>query len=167
MVRFYSGADGLKTGFTDAALYTMAVTAKRNNMRLIGIILGEKEGKVRNQEAMELLDYGFDNYKVDLLKSKNEVIDTINIEKGDKDKANVLLKDDLIILSKKSDKSINYDYQVDINYIKLPLNKGDIVGKIKLIDNSKVIEEKDLIIDDSINKISYLKYLFGKLKRIF
>ena len=46
LVRFYEGADGLKTGFTDNALYTMAVTAKRDNMRLIANVLGEKEGKV-------------------------------------------------------------------------------------------------------------------------
>ena len=69
LIRFYEGADGLKTGFTDDALYTMAVTAKRDNMRLIAIVLGESEGKVRNNETMELLNYGFDNYKVKTIKT--------------------------------------------------------------------------------------------------
>ena len=48
LVRFYEGADGLKTGFTDNAGYCMAVTAKRDTMRLIAIVLGEESGKVRN-----------------------------------------------------------------------------------------------------------------------
>ena len=167
LVRFYEGADGLKTGFTDDALYTMAVTAKRDNLRLIGIILGEKEGKVRNQEAMELLDYGFDNYKVDVLKKENEVVDTIDIEKGDKNKVDIVLKEDLIVLSKKIDKSINYDYEIDLNEIKLPLKKKDTVGKIKLLNNGKVIKENDLAVNDDVNKIGYFKYIFKRLKEIF
>ena len=64
LVRLYDGADGLKTGFTDNAGYCMAVTAKRGNMRLLAITLGEKSGKVRNNETMKLLDYGFNNYKI-------------------------------------------------------------------------------------------------------
>ena len=40
----------------------MAVTAKRNGMRLLAIVLGESNGKIRNQETAELLDYGFNLY---------------------------------------------------------------------------------------------------------
>ena len=61
LIRFYDGADGLKTGHTDNAGYCLAATAKRNDLRLIAIVLGEKDSKVRNSETMSLLDYGF-NY---------------------------------------------------------------------------------------------------------
>ena len=61
LIRFYDGADGLKTGHTDDAGYCLAVTAKKYGLRLIGIVLGEKESKIRNNEAMKLLDYGFNN----------------------------------------------------------------------------------------------------------
>ena len=66
LVRFYEGADGLKTGFTDDAGYTMVTTAKRNNMRLIAVALGETVSKVRNEEITNLLDYGFNAYKVNI-----------------------------------------------------------------------------------------------------
>ena len=56
LIKTYKGADGLKTGMTDNAGYCMAVTAKRNGMRILAIVLGEKEGKVRNKETMNLLD---------------------------------------------------------------------------------------------------------------
>ena len=163
LLRFYEGVDGLKTGFTDDALYTIAVTAKKDNMRLIAIVLGESEGKVRNSETMELLNYGYENYKLDLLKPKDEVIDTIKIDKANINKINVYLKDDLSIISKKINKDIKYDYKVNIDNISLPLKSGNKVGTIDLINNNKVIKSNDLIVKDDIYKINYFKYLIDKI----
>ena len=101
LIRFYEGADGLKTGFTDNAGYCMAVTAKRDDMRLIAVVLGEETGKERNEETSELLDYGFNMYKVDLVKSKDEIITDIKIDKGDKEKISLSAKEDLLVLKKK------------------------------------------------------------------
>lgn len=166
LVRFYSGADGLKTGFTDSAGYTMAVTAERDNMRLIAIVLGESSGKARNQEATDLLDYGFNTYKVDLLNKKNEVVKELEIEKGNKSRVNAILKHDVSILRKKSDAGINYDTSVKINDIKLPLKKGDVVGKLEVLDNGNVIKSEDLIIDEDVSKINYFKHLYNSFKNI-
>ena len=166
LVRFYSGADGLKTGFTDAAGYTMAVTAERDNMRLIAIVLGETSGKARNQDATDLLDYGFNTYKVDLLNKKNEVVKELEIEKGNKSKVNAILKHDVSILRKKSDAGINYDTSVKINDIKLPLKKGDVVGNLEVLDNGNVIKSEDLIIDEDVSKINYFKHLYNSFKNI-
>ena len=165
-MRFYSGADGLKTGFTDAAGYTMAVTAERDNMRLIAIVLGETSGKARNQDATDLLDYGFNTYKVDLLNKKNEVVKELEIEKGNKSKVNAILKNDVSILRKKSDAGINYDTSVKINDIKLPLKKGDVVGKLEVLDNGNVIKSENLIIDEDVSKINYFKHLYNSFKNI-
>lgn len=163
LIRFYEGADGLKTGFTDDALYTIAATAKKDNMRLIAIVLGEKEGSVRNTETMELLNYGFDNYKVEIVKKKGELIDTIKLDKCNEKETNVYLKEDLSYITKKSDGNKKYNYIVNINKIELPMKKGDKIGTIDLIDkNKKIIKSEDLIIKEDIYKINYLKYLFNK-----
>lgn len=167
LVRFYEGADGLKTGFTDDAMYTMAVTAKRDNMRLIAIVLGEKESKVRNSETMELLDYGFDNYKLDLIKEQGDVVKTINIDKANLDKIDIKTKDDLSVLSKKFEKSIKYDFDIKLNDITLPIKKGDVVGKIDLLYNDKVIKSSDLIVDVDVGKINYFKYIYNEIKSLF
>lgn len=161
LVRFYEGCDGLKTGFTDNAKYTMAVTAKRNNMRLIAIVLGEDVSKVRNQETSDLLDYGFGNYKLNLIKSGGEVIDVVDVSKADVEKVNIVLKNDLSVLQKKTDKNINYDYKVTINELTIPLSKGDVVGKIDLINNNKVVKSSDLIVLEDVHKINYLEYLLN------
>lgn len=161
LVRFYEGCDGLKTGFTDNAKYTMAVTAKRDNMRLIAIVLGEDVSKVRNQETSDLLDYGFGNYKLNLIKSGGEVIDVVDVSKADVEKVNIVLKNDLSVLQKKTDKNINYDYKVTINELTIPLSKGDVVGKIDLINNNKVVKSSDLIVLEDVHKIYYLEYLLN------
>ena len=167
LVRFYEGADGLKTGFTDDAGYTMAVTAKRNNMRLIAIVLGEKESKVRNNETIDLLNFGFDNFKVELLKNKGEVIETVEIERGTKDKIELVTKDDLSILTKKSNPNVNYTYNVFIDNFKLPVKKGDVIGKIELIDKNKIVKNIDLISNDTVNKIGIFKFLFSYFTSVF
>ena len=167
LVRFYNGVDGLKTGFTDNAKYTMAATAKRGNLRLIAIVLGEKSGKVRNSEATELLDYGFDNYKLDMIKKKNDIVEYITLDKSDVDRIPIVLQDDLSVLSKKSSPSINYDLEIKLDDIKLPINKNDKVGMMNLVSNGKVIKSSNLIARDEAKKVSFFKYLFNNFINIF
>ena len=142
-------------------------TAKRNNMRLIAIVLGEKESKVRNNETIDLLNFGFDNFKVELLKNKGEVIETVEIERGTKDKIELVTKDDLSILTKKSNPNVNYTYNVVIDNFKLPVKKGDVIGKIELIDKNKIVKNIDLISNDTVNKIGIFKFLFSYFTSVF
>lgn len=166
LIRFYDGADGLKTGFTDDAGYCMAVTAKRDGMRLIAVVLGEDNGSVRNEETSQLLDYGFNMYKVDIVKNKNDVIIEINIEKGTKDKINAVVDEDLLVLKKKSEISKQYDIETKVNEIKLPINEGDIVGKVLIKDGNKVVKQSNLIASETVNKLGYFKTILKTIKDI-
>ena len=166
LVRFYDGADGLKTGFTDAAKYCMAVTAKRDNMRLIAIVLGEDSGKVRNKETMELLDYGFNLYKVDLIKTKDDKVDSIKIDKANKKEISIYPKEDITILGKKSDVSLNYDIEVKVNDVNLPVKKNSVVGKIIIKSGNKNIMEVDAIVKEDINKMGFLQMYGNMLKKL-
>lgn len=158
LINFYDGADGLKTGHTDAAGYCLAATAVRNNLRLIGIVLGEDNSKVRNQEMMKLLDYGFNNTKLKCLMKKNDVVDKINIEKGSINSSDVVLKEDFCILEEKNDKR-KYSYEIKYNDYKLPLKKGDVIGKIIVKDSSGSLGEEDIIINHNVGKIKIVKYV--------
>lgn len=159
LVRFYEGADGLKTGHTDAAKYCLAATAKKNDMRLIAIVLGEEVSKVRNSETMTLLDYGFNTYQVQIIKKKNEIVKTENIEKASTKKIEYVPVTDIGILSKKGDTKKKYSYDIKITKNKLPLTKGEIVGKIKIKDGNTVVGEKDITVKKSTKKLSYLTLL--------
>ncbi len=164
LVRLYDGADGLKTGFTDAAGYCMAVTAKRNGMRLIAIVLGEPKGSIRNEETSELLDYGFNNYKVMNLKEKDSIIDNIKFDKSTKDNVNIYLKDDASVLMKQSDNTTGFDTETRLNQVKLPLKSGDIVGQLLIKKNDEVIDEIDLIVKDDVQDKSWFQLFIEVLR---
>lgn len=144
----------------------MAVTAKRDEMRLIAVVLGEETGSVRNEETSVLLDYGFNMYKVDIVKNKNDIITEINIEKGTKDKINAVVEEDLLVLKKKSEISKQYDIETKLNEIKLPVNEGDIVGKVLVKDGNKVIKQSNLIASASVNKLGYFRTILETLQDI-
>ena len=159
LVRFYEGADGLKTGHTDAAKYCLAATAKKNDMRLIAIVLGEEVSKVRNSETMALLDYGFNTYGLQIAKKKNETVKTERVEKASTKKIEYIPIYDIGILSKKSDTKKKYSYDIKITKKNLPLIKGVVVGKIKIKDGNNVVGEGNLTVKKSTKKLSYLVLL--------
>ena len=84
LVRFYEGLDGLKTGFTNEAGYCLTFTAKKNNIRLLGVVMGEPESTTRNAEVKEMLDYGFAQYEVETMLSTKSILDTKEVDKGKK-----------------------------------------------------------------------------------
>lgn len=166
LVRFYDGADGLKTGFTDNAGYTMAVTAKRNDMRLIAIVLGEAVSKVRNQETTSLLDYGFNLYKVQVIKKQGDVIKTVDLNKATKSKVDVVLDRDITVLSKKSDTEKSYTEKVNINEVKLPLKENQVIGNIEIYDGTNKIGSYPLVVNEAVKKKNIWKLFLDNLKDI-
>ena len=162
LVRFYEGADGLKTGHTDAAKYCLAATAKRDDLRLIAIVLGEENSQTRNSETMSLLDYGFNNYKIEILKTTDDIVKEISLDKATSSKISLVPLNDIAILSKKSADTKKYTYDIKVTNNNLPLKIGDEVGKIivKDSDNNKVKEEV-LTVTENVDKLNFLE-LFGK-----
>lgn len=161
LVRFYEGADGLKTGHTDAAKYCLAATAKKNNLRLIAIVLGEENSKVRNSETMNLLDYGFNNYKIKILKKKNDILKKVKIDKATQNHIEITPLNDVAILSKKNEEDKKYTYDIKLDKLNLPLKKGTTVGKIIIKNDNKKIKEESLTVKQDINPLSFIK-LFKK-----
>ena len=164
LVSLYDGTDGLKTGHTDNAGYCLAATTKRDDLRLIAIVLGEDDSKVRNKETMELLDYGFNNVKLKKLKDKGEVVDKISLSKSNLKSLDVVLKDNLTVLEDIGDNN-KYTYKVVLNNINLPILKNSVVGKINVLLNNKIVSSGDLIVLDNANKLSlpdlYISNLFN------
>lgn len=167
LVRFYEGADGLKTGHTDAAQYCLAATAKRKGVRLIGIVLGVPNSKVRNTQAMQLLDYGFNNVKQRVLKKSGEVVSTLKLDKADISEIQVKLKDDLIVVENLDGEEHKYTYDIVIDDVKLPIQANTVVGKIKVKEGKNVVSTMDLIVDKKVEKLSYLDLLLNSLLNIF
>lgn len=167
LIRFYEGATGLKTGSTSKALFNLSATATRNDLELIAVVMKAPTSKIRQQEASQLLDYGFANYSNIALAKEGEVIKNIRVIKGVKENVDAVIKNNVDILCKKGEeKSItkNINLKEEIN---APLKKGDVIGKVEYIKDKKVVKEANIICSETIEKITVLDMYKKMLKRLF
>lgn len=167
LLKSYKGVDGLKTGMTDNAGYCMAVTAKKDNMRILAIVLGEKEGKVRNMETANLLDYGFNNYEVIKIKEKNDIVGEITFDKSIPNKIDITLDEDILVMKRKDDNKKEYKSEVKLDNITLPINIGDVIGKLLIKDDNEVIKEVILKSNTSMKKRGFFNLWGSVLKSLF
>ena len=164
LLKSCKGVDGLKTGMTDLAGYTMAVTAKRGDMRLLAVVLGEKEGKVRNKETADLLEYGFNNYEVTTIKKQGDIVGEITVDKANPDKVQAKVEKNITILRKKGEPVKDYKSEVKLLDIKLPIKKGDIIGSLLIKDDNKVLKQVNLISNSDMKKRHFLDLWYSILK---
>lgn len=153
LVRFYDGVDGLKTGFTKNAGYCLTATGKKNNLRLISVVMGEESIEKRSSDTVKLLNYGFNTFKVNLIKNKSEILGKVNVQKGKKENVDVVLVNDLIELLNASDKPSNYKFKILVDKITAPVKKGDVIGKVKVLnDNGILISQVVITVNDNVLK---------------
>ena len=153
LVRFYDGVDGLKTGFTKNAGYCLTATGKKNNLRLISVVMGEESIEKRSSDTVKLLNYGFNTFKVNLIKNKSEILGKVNVQKGKKENVDVVLVNDLIELLNASDKPSNYKFKILVDKITAPVKKGDVIGKVKVLnDNDILISQVDITVNENVLK---------------
>ena len=166
LVRFYEGVDGLKTGYTKEAGYCLAATIEKDGMRVIAVVMGEPDSKMRSKEVSEMLDYAFAQYKVEnLLKKKS--LGKYEVEGGNRTSVEVIPKMDATVLRKKSEKGGNAKFEVKLNSLKAPLKKGEVVGKLKIKENGKIIRTVDLLTKEAIKKANIIELYLRHLKDIF
>ncbi len=166
LVRFYDGVDGLKTGYTKTAGYCLVATAKKNNMRILAIVLDEPSSELRNKEASEMLDYAYAQYELGTAINTDKVLKKAKVEKGYKDEVEIVPSKKVTFLKNKMDEDPKIDLTIDLNNIKAPIKKGDKVGTMKVrINNSYEVVE--LTVNEDINKITFFQLLTRKFKLIF
>lgn len=163
LLKSYEGADGLKTGYTKEAGYCIVSTAKRNGLRLIAVVLKEKEPKVRNQEVSTLLDYGFSLYENVTLYKKGEIVDKVKIENAKEKEVDIICQKDIVYVKDKSqDEKITHQ----INYVQLvpPIKKGEIVGHFLLMKDNVNIASYELTVAKDIKALTFAEKMYGYLR---
>ena len=167
LVRFYDGVDGLKTGFTKNAGYCLTATAKKNNFRLISVVMGEDTTESRSKDTINMLNYGFNTFKINTIKTKDEILGRVRVEGGKKDYVNLVLTKNATELLKITDKKEKYSFKLKVNTITAPVKKGDIVGSSEIIDkDGNIVDEVELTINENIYKANLKDYLLKNLKTI-
>lgn len=165
LVRFYPGVDGLKTGFTDNAGYCLTATASKNSIRFITVLMGEPSSDLRSKETTELLNYAFNNYKLNTIIDNNQELGKIYVEKGDKDLVPIVVKQPITEVEEISSNKKNYSFNIKTNKVKAPLKQGDVVGTVEIKDEEGlIVREEQLTIKEDIKKISFIKLFINNFK---
>ena len=166
LVRFYNGVDGLKTGYTDEAGYCLTATINKDNMRVIAVVMGEPTSNVRNDEVSNLIDYGYNLYQREIYLTKEEVLDTVPIEKGNDKTVNIVTIEDASIINKKGHKIGEITYELDIKNIKAPIKKGEVVGSVIIKEDGKEIIKTNVTVNETVEKASFITLFLRNLNEI-
>ena len=165
LVRFYNGMDGLKTGFTDKAKYCLTGTMKKNDMRLISVVMGANEKEDRNEDTIAMMEYGFSVYGIKNILKSDKSLGEIYVNNANPRNIKYYASEDINVLVDKNTEEIKYDLKKEFNNIKVPLKKGDVIGKIYLNYNGKIYEY-NLVVKENIKKSGYFKMLYNNFKDI-
>lgn len=150
-MKYYNGLDGLKTGFTSNAGYCLTATANRNGMRLISVVMKEATTQTRSNDTIELLNYGFTNYKVKTIVDTKKNLGTIKILGGKKEYVKIKLISDATNLESINDTK-KYTYNIVTKDIKAPIKIGEKVGYLEIIEEGKTISKHDITVTESVKK---------------
>lgn len=156
LVKYYPGCDCGKTGFTDEAGYCLSASAKRNDMRLISVVMGAKTASDRFSTSASLLNYGFANFKNVKVVDMTNSISTGKKLKGMKDLMLCNAENDLYLVQKTGTTDNDYEVQTIFNDFAKVINKGDVVGKICVKKGDKVLCEANLVASEDYKSPTFI-----------
>lgn len=166
LVRFYDGVDGLKTGYTKEAGYCLTATAKKNNMRVIAVVMGEPDSQTRNKEVSEMLDYVFAQYEVEEILSKDSVLDEVKVSKGKQESIEIIPTEEITFLNKKTEPKKNATFELNVGTLFAPLKVGDKVGTITIKEDN-FERTINVTVKENVDKANIFEFYLKNIKDIF
>ena len=167
LLTWYRGADGLKTGWTEAAGYCLAATAVQSNVRMISVIMGADTWKVRNAEAARLLDYGFANYTSVELAAKEKPVGTIGVARGKEPKVAVVPQALFGVSVRKGEQGkVKTEVRLP-KRVEAPVAAGQVVGEMVALVDGKEVAKVRLVAATEVPKASLWDTMRYTMKRVF
>lgn len=150
LVRFSPYVDGLKTGYTKEAKYCLALTAKKDGMRVISVIMGADSAKERNAMSMRLIDYAFSHFETEKIFEKGETVGQFKHMKTKKYAYDLKTSEPISLLKKKGEKDVAYTTEIKLFDKPLPIKKNEAVGMIVIRTNDETVYESPLYASEEI-----------------
>lgn len=137
--------DGIKTGHTDKAGYCLVSSSVKDNMRLIGVLMGSPNDSVRADASQRLLNFGYRFYETTRLYQPKQSISDVQVWQGNKDKIAVGVANDVYItIPRGTYKQLNINVETN-PYLTAPIKQGDNLGKVVIKLNDNIITEQPVI----------------------
>lgn len=167
LLKQYAGVDGLKTGFTSEALSCITVTAKRKNLRLVAVVMGEPNSKVRNEEVKHMLDYGFSQYAQGLLYAKGTKLQSYTMENGKPSTVHLVTLQDLEYAFEKGSEPKEAKKEIKITKRQLPYKKGEVIGNVKITMSDGYSMHSDISVDQDVAPLNYFDTFMKTFSDVF
>ncbi|MEK9906313.1 MAG: D-alanyl-D-alanine carboxypeptidase family protein [Gammaproteobacteria bacterium] len=155
--------DGIKTGFTKAAGYCLASSAKRGSRRLIAVVMGAPTPDVRIQASRTLLEYGFRFFETHTLFKSDTAISSARVFAGEETELKFgLMKDATVTIPRRQKKKLKYEYIID-RQLTAPVKKNEIIGFMNITLDGEVIKTYKLSALENINQGSLYRRTIDSL----
>ena len=156
LIRFYQGANGLKTGSTSQAKCCLSATAERDGMQLIAVVLGAPDSNARFGGARTMLDYGFSAYSVREIVPSSVELCRVKVKGGMSEDAGCEIREPECMLLEKSDKS-TFEYTVEpLENLSAPVYKGDTVGEAVITKDGEEIKRIPVFANGEVKKKTFV-----------
>ena len=155
------GADGIKTGYLAVEKYSLASSIMRNGRRLIAVGSGFNTKNARSRESTKILTYGLTNFDLVKIADSQTPISEVDVWLGKQNNVKVYTKKDIYKTIKKARKK---NLKISVNYegpIEAPINKDDVLAKLKIVYEDEIIGEYDLYALQDVKKLN----MFSRLMR--
>ena len=160
LIFYYEGATGLKTGFTDTALYCLSATAERDGMELIAVVMHAPTSNDRFESCKTLLNYGFANYAITPV-YPDQAIPPVAVTLGTQDTVQpVTARECSILLEKSKTGAVTTQLELCEN-VEAPVEAGQKLGELKVLVDGKQMDVIDLVAAQEVPRLS----LVGIFKR--
>lgn len=162
LVRFYSGATGLKTGSTSKAKFCISATAKRDGMHLIAVIMGAPTRDIRNAEAAKLLDWGFANYSLYTYPSSDQ--GSVKLLGSKNDTLPCRTEGISVLVPKGAASKVTVETEIPES-VRAPIAAGETVGKLKFSLSGEQICEANIVSSVTESRVSFRELILIMLQR--
>ncbi len=155
LLKQYDDVTGVKTGTTSKAGVCVAVSALREDMELIAVVLGADSSTLRNEDASKLLDYGFANFEIAKLEPPSGLPESVRVILGEQETCSFEAKFPNELLLKKGTKDTIKLEAVLVDSVNAPVEQGTQLGEIVVLASEQEIGRYPIVANETIAKMSF------------
>jgi len=148
---WYQGANGLKTGWTSSAKHCLTASAKRGNLQLIAVVMACPRAHGHLQDAIEMLDYGFERYTSKVLLPQGTVCGTVKVKNGEQDRVQVTAAEAVgSVVLKGQEEKLRSEAKLN-SIVSAPVKKGQKLGEILVYNNQALLKKVNLLASQDVS----------------
>ncbi|WP_413113934.1 serine hydrolase [Thaumasiovibrio sp. DFM-14] len=159
--------DGMKTGHTSKAGYSLVSTATQDHMRLIAVVMGTDSPEARSAESKKLLNYGFRFFDTVALHQQGDVLATERVWLGQQpDVALGVMQDIQLTVPRAQVEDLTANFSID-EVLEAPLQQGQQIGSVNYQMDGTTIATFPLVTMEAVEAGSWFSQLIDRIKQYF